>query len=83
MSSDVKTPDLKRRSSSQVPPRLEPTSDIDELHARLHADPRFNPPTPSAWKRIALLALVFALFYFGVRMRVQMAQQPEVVHAKR
>lgn len=34
-------------------------------------DPRFNPPTPSAWKRAALLLFIVFLFWFSVRLRVR------------
>jgi hypothetical protein len=33
-------------------------------------DPRFNPPTPSAWKRAALLLFIVFLFWLSVRMRM-------------
>lgn len=87
MSADIKSDKpaaVRRRSSS--PTRPQPTSDIDELHARLHADPRFNPPTPSPWKRAALLVFAIALFYFAVTMRQSMRaakREPEVVYAQR
>ena len=68
-------------------PRHEPTSDVRELHRRLEQDPRFNPPTPSPWKRIALLLLLVFLLYLGIKLRVNAIQQhepePTVVHANR
>ncbi|KAI0636280.1 hypothetical protein C8Q77DRAFT_1102825 [Trametes polyzona] len=70
--------DLKRRTS-----RDEPTSDIHELHRRLEEDPRFNPPTPSAWKRVALILFMLFLLYFGFKLRATVAEQPKVVHASR
>ncbi|KAI0353661.1 hypothetical protein OH77DRAFT_1512527 [Trametes cingulata] len=71
--------DLKRRTS-----REEPTSDLHELHRRLAEDPRFNPPTPSAWQRVALIVFMIALLWIGFRMRASVAaQQPKVVHASR
>lgn len=81
MSSDVKSDKATLRSSSKQ--RLAPTSDINELHARLHADPRFNPPTPSVWKRAALVVLVVFLFWLGASMRKSMSQKPEVIHTQR
>ena len=81
MSSDVKSEKAERRSSSQR--RQEPTSDVAELHRRLAEDPRFNPPTPSPWKRAALVVLVVVLFWLGITMRKQMAKQPEVIYATR
>ncbi|KAI0323760.1 hypothetical protein GY45DRAFT_1376082 [Cubamyces sp. BRFM 1775] len=72
--------DLKRRTS-----RDEPTSDIHELHRRLEGDPRFNPPTPSVWKRVALILFMIALLWLGLKLRVatSQSQQPKVVHASR
>lgn len=72
--------DLKRRTSHD-----EPTSDIHELHRRLEADPRFNPPTPSAWKRVALILFLLFVFWFGFKLRtsVSPAAAPKVVHASR
>ncbi|KAI0373621.1 hypothetical protein BV20DRAFT_1033896 [Pilatotrama ljubarskyi] len=71
--------DMKRRTS-----RDEPTSDLQELHRRLAEDPRFNPPTPSTWKRVALILFMIALLWIGFRMRASVAaQQPKVVHASR
>lgn len=81
-SSDVKTP--LNRPISRNRERLPPTSDINELHARLRADPRFNPPTPSPWKRAALLLVVFALAWLAFTMRKALSMEPpEVVHARR
>ncbi|KAI0667915.1 hypothetical protein C8Q78DRAFT_304568 [Trametes maxima] len=72
--------DLKRRTS-----RDEPTSDVHELHRRLEEDPRFNPPTPPAWKRVALILFLFALLYAGFKLRASVAQQQpsKVLHASR
>ncbi|KAI0346253.1 hypothetical protein BDW22DRAFT_1352308 [Trametopsis cervina] len=84
--SDIKKPIDSTDSPSPPAPRvrLPPTSDIDELHARLHADPRFNPPTPSIWKRVSLVILVVVLFWLGVTLRKPlMRPPPEVLHAER
>lgn len=60
--------------------REEPSSDINVLRERLSKDPRFNPPTPSLWKRVALLIIILVLFYFAITMRMAMAKsQPEPV----
>ena len=75
------TTDEKRRYTRQ-----EPTSDVRELHRRLAQDPRFNPETPSAWKRAALLLFIVALCWLGIRLRVSTIPgqaQPDVVHANR
>ncbi|KAH9847840.1 hypothetical protein C2E23DRAFT_740956 [Lenzites betulinus] len=75
--STTKASDLKRRS------RDEPTSDLQELHRRLEEDPRFNPPTPSAWKRVALILFLLFLMYFGIKLRASVAETPKVIHASR
>ena len=62
--------------------RLPPTSDIHELQARFREDPRFNPPTPSVWIRLALIALVTVLFWVAVNMRKAMATPPERYQAR-
>ncbi|KAI0090174.1 hypothetical protein BDY19DRAFT_905224 [Irpex rosettiformis] len=82
--SDDKKPPVDSPSSAPSPrQRLPPTSDINELHARFRADPRFNPPTPSIWTRLALVVLVIILFWFGVNMRKEMARPPPEVQALR
>jgi hypothetical protein len=70
---DVKSP----RATASIRTRLPPTSDIKELHARLRADARFNPPTPSVWTRLALITLVVTLLWLAVSMRAAMARTPE------
>ena len=81
MTSSVKSEKAERRPTG----RLEPTSDVAELHRRLAEDPRFNPPTPSVWKRVALVVLVVFLFWVGISMRKQMSQakSPEILYASR
>ncbi|EJF59172.1 hypothetical protein DICSQDRAFT_65500 [Dichomitus squalens LYAD-421 SS1] len=68
----IPTSDEKRRV-----PRQEPTSD----------DPRFNPPTPSPWKRFALVLFLVFLLYVGLKLRVNaiknLEPEPSVVHATR
>ena len=87
MSADAKSSDVKSspRPYSRNRERLPPTSDINELHARLRADPRFNPAPPSPWKRVALGAIVFFLLWLAFRLRkpLLMPMEKEVVHAKR
>ncbi|PIL32353.1 hypothetical protein GSI_05599 [Ganoderma sinense ZZ0214-1] len=78
----IPTTDEKRKF-----PREEPTSDVRELHRRLAQDPRFNPPTPSPWKRIALIVFLISLLYLGLKLRLNAIQkletEPSVVHANR
>lgn len=81
MSSEKKAASVEPTSSTPRA-RPEPTSDIDELHARLHADPRFNPPMPSIWKRIVLLIFAATMLWLGMTLRKPM-RRPEVVHAQR
>ncbi|KAI0791181.1 hypothetical protein C8Q75DRAFT_757032 [Abortiporus biennis] len=60
----------------------EPSSDIRVLQERLRQDPRFNPPPPAAWKRVALLIGMVFLFWLAYHIRPQ--PQPErVLHANR
>ena len=73
------TSDEKRRF-----PQHAPTSDVHELHRRLAQDPRFNPPTPSPWKRVALLAFVLAILWLAFSLRMSAKQShPQVIHAQR
>ncbi|KAI0788247.1 hypothetical protein C8Q74DRAFT_1256895 [Fomes fomentarius] len=71
----------------RVPVRQEPTSDVRELHRRLAQDPRFNPPTPSPWKRLALIVFLFILLWAGLKLRLNAldygAEEAKVVHATR
>jgi hypothetical protein len=46
----------------------------------------FNQPTPSPWKRAALIAFTVALFWLAFSMRMSLYQakkQPQVIHAQR
>ncbi|KAK7678585.1 hypothetical protein QCA50_018457 [Cerrena zonata] len=64
--------------------RPEPTSDINVLHQRLREDPRFNPPTPSVWKRISLIIIVLVLFWVAYSIKLQKPEpKAPVVHANR
>lgn len=85
MPSDVKSTKEERERATLQQRRPEPTSNIDELHRRLHTDPRFNPPTPSPWKRAALLVFVLGLLYVAMTLRSAMRVKPEpdVIHAQR
>lgn len=64
-----------------------PTSDIRVLHQRLEQDPRFSPPPPSIWKRLALIFILFFLLWLGYRLQSQhnisQTQPPKIVHANR
>lgn len=84
--SDYNYDRLPTSDEKQRFPQHAPTSDVHELHRRLAQDPRFNPPPPSAWKRIALVLFLFALCWLGLRLRLAaipgQAEAP-VVHANR
>ncbi|KAI0031726.1 hypothetical protein K488DRAFT_86516 [Vararia minispora EC-137] len=47
----------------------EEADDSRRLHALTAADPRFNPPTPAAWKRVALVAFVVFMFFLTFYLR--------------
>ncbi|KAG1827969.1 hypothetical protein EV424DRAFT_1345118 [Suillus variegatus] len=49
---------------------------------QLHADPRFNRPAPSLWKRIALLLVVAFLFWAAFQVQPKRSQ-PKIIHAER
>jgi hypothetical protein len=54
-------------------------------HRQLAQDPRFNPPTPSWWKRALVILFIVAMFwlYFSLRASMQRAAQEEIIHAHR
>jgi len=63
----------------------ETEADNTELQSQmkqLHADPRFNRPAPSIWKRISLLLFIAFLFWAAFQLKFQRSQ-PKVVHAER
>lgn len=54
-------------------------------HRRLAQDPRFNPPTPSWWKRALLILFIIVMFWLSLSLRASMqkgAQSP-IIHAHR
>lgn len=72
-------------------------ADGDESDSQLHVaeptetsvtpalDPRFHPPTPSPYKRAALLLFIVFLFWlaYDFRKAAWEARKPHVVHASR
>ncbi|KAH8094528.1 hypothetical protein BXZ70DRAFT_362498 [Cristinia sonorae] len=79
-----KTAETRMEEQAKIA-REPPTSDVNELRRRLAKDPRFNPPTPSYWKRVALIIVVILLFYVALKMRVALAKSrpPQVIYANR
>jgi len=57
-------------------------TEIQSQMKQLQADPRFNRPAPSIWKRIALLLAVGFLFWAALQLKPQKSQ-PKVIHADR
>ncbi|THH17882.1 hypothetical protein EW146_g3019 [Bondarzewia mesenterica] len=62
-----------------------PQSDENEETTSEQAirDPRFDQPTPSAWKRAGILFLIAFLFWLAYWLRTPHYQPPKVVHATR
>lgn len=61
-----------------------PQAEFAAAEEKRLADPRFNPPTPSRWKRAGLLVLVFVLFWVAISMRKSMRNAPpKVLYANR
>ena len=54
-------------------------------HRQLAQDPRFNPPTPSWWKRALVILSIVAMFwlYFSLRASMQRGAEEEIIHAHR
>ncbi|KZV66908.1 hypothetical protein PENSPDRAFT_755352 [Peniophora sp. CONT] len=48
---------------------LEEADEVASLHRQLARDPRFNPPAPAAWKRVALLLFVALMFFLTYWLR--------------
>lgn len=51
-------------------------------HIQLEQDPRFNPPTPSWWKRALLVLFIIFMFWLHFSMRASM-REGQVLHAHR
>lgn len=49
---------------------------------QLYADPRFNRPAPSLWKRISLLLVTAFLFWAAFQLQSPRSQ-PKIIHAER
>lgn len=71
----------EQEEDTQPNPQL---AEFAAAERRRLADPRFNSPPPSRWKRAGLLALVFVLFWAALSMRKSMKNAPpKVVYANR
>jgi len=76
------TPEADESDSESIE-ETEPTTPEEPT---VVADPRFERPVPSPWKRGALLLFIAALFYIAISMRVKqntVIQAAKVIHAKR
>ncbi|KAG2143533.1 uncharacterized protein EDB93DRAFT_1155510 [Suillus bovinus] len=68
--------------STNDPAEIEADPQLRSQIQQLHADPRFNRPTPSLWKRIALLLLTAFLFWLAFQLQHKRFE-PKVIHAER
>jgi hypothetical protein len=81
---------------SSPPYQALPSDDYDEErpstrrrhiaeHIQLAQDPRFNPPTPSWWKRALLILFIISLFwlYFSMRASMYKGARSQVIHSHR
>ncbi|KAI0049856.1 hypothetical protein FA95DRAFT_1488372 [Auriscalpium vulgare] len=75
--------DLEDFEDEERPPRPRRGPTPEEL--QLAQDPRFNPPTPSAWKRVGLIVFIVVMFWLSFQLRTTPSthKEPEVVHADR
>lgn len=64
------------------PAEAEADSQLQSQMKQLHADPRFNRPAPSLWKRISLLLVTVFLFWAAFQLQSQRSQ-PKIIHAER
>ncbi|KAG6835850.1 hypothetical protein H0H93_013960, partial [Arthromyces matolae] len=63
---------------------VRPSGHDDSDHPSV--DPRFNPPTPSPFKRLALLVFVLLLFWFAFTLRASLwkgNREAKVIYANR
>jgi len=54
-------------------------------HIQLAQDPRFNPSTPSWWKRALLILFIISMFWlsFSLRAPMQKAAESQIIHTQR
>jgi len=75
---------------SSAPYQALPSDDYDEErptrpahvaeHIQLAQDPRFNPPTPSWWKRALLVLFIVFMFWLYFSMRISMQKGAHHAH---
>ncbi|PCH42551.1 hypothetical protein WOLCODRAFT_163881 [Wolfiporia cocos MD-104 SS10] len=70
------------KAAIEAPVGAERKGNVDELIEKLNDDPRFNPSTPSRWKRAALLLLIFALCWLALSIRAH-NRKPKIIYAER
>ncbi|KIK11115.1 hypothetical protein PISMIDRAFT_690575, partial [Pisolithus microcarpus 441] len=46
-------------------------------------DPRFNPPPPPVWKRVALITFIIFLFWLSYSLRTKKNTQQDIIYASR
>ncbi|KAI6006896.1 hypothetical protein EDD15DRAFT_2153532 [Pisolithus albus] len=64
--------------------RPQATSGPSQSTPRRLTDPRFNPPPPPIWKRVALIALIIFLFWLSYSLRrTKKNAQQDIIYASR
>lgn len=68
--------------STNDPAETEGDPQLQSQLKQLDADPRFNHPAPSLWKRVALLLVTAFLFWAAFQLQSPISQ-PKTIHADR
>ncbi|KAG1800111.1 uncharacterized protein BJ212DRAFT_130319 [Suillus subaureus] len=68
--------------SANDPAEIEANPQLQSQIKQFHADPRFNRPTPSLWKRITLLLVTAFLFWAAFKLQSHRSQT-KIIHAER
>lgn len=85
-SSRSSSPDYTSPTANSFPPRsARAAAQNRELQRQTAQDPRFNVPTPSWWKRAALLLFMVFLFWASMKLRgsARRVEASKVVYANR
>ncbi|KAI6132393.1 hypothetical protein EDD16DRAFT_1699656 [Pisolithus croceorrhizus] len=70
-------------SNNEDDTRTQSTSRTSQSTPRRLTDPRFNPPPPATWKRVALIAFVIFLFWLSYSLRTKKNTQQDIIYASR